>query len=380
MSEPVQPVSPDDTRGLIAEDNERYGKLDNHEIFWRNRQQWLQEQGYVLRPRYRTDWKPSWLGTDKSYWDCEDGQSFALGTVLDATRESDGLRVILKTVDISLHPYEVEIGQYLMSEERAQDPRNHCVRILDVLQDPLDPEKKIIVMPLLKLFNRPEFTTVGEVVAFLKQAIEGLHFMHDNHVAHRDISLLNVMMDAVPMYSKKLWHPQDTSSNRGFTGQAKFYTRTEFPVKYFYIDFGLSRKYNPNNGPPRELPIMGGDRSVPEFQGEGYDAPADPFRTDIYYLGNTVQQAFLGRYHGLEFIEPLVADMVQTEPEKRPTIAEVESRFDELCHKLSWRQLRGRLVDKKEDAFSRAVLGIIHALQTAKCIVKRCAPVPMPRS
>lgn len=244
---------------------------------------------------------------------------------------------------------------------------------------------------------------------------QGLHFMHDNHVAHRyvdhldalyvwlnycarDISLLNVMMDAVPMYSKKLWHPQDTSSNRGFTGQAKFYTRTEFPVKYFYIDFGLSRKYNPNNGPPRELPIMGGDRSVPEFQGEGYDAPADPFRTDIYYLGNTVQQAFLGvrrstsiafttkshpalqRYHGLEFIEPLVADMVQTEPEKRPTIAEVESRFDELCHKLSWRQLRGRLVDKKEDAFSRAVLGIIHALQTAKCIVKRCAPVPMPRS
>lgn len=92
--------------------------------------------------------------------------------MLDATRESDGLRVILKTVDISLHPYEVEIGQYLMSEERAQDPRNHCVRILDVLQDPLDPEKKIIVMPLLKLFNRPEFTTVGEVVAFLKQAIE----------------------------------------------------------------------------------------------------------------------------------------------------------------------------------------------------------------
>lgn len=80
MSEPVQPVSPDDTRGLIAEDNERYGKLDNHEIFWRNRQQWLQEQGYVLRPRYRTDWKPSWLGTDKSYWDCEDGQSFAVSS------------------------------------------------------------------------------------------------------------------------------------------------------------------------------------------------------------------------------------------------------------------------------------------------------------
>ena len=100
-------------------------------------------------------------------------------------------------------------------------------------------------------------------------------------------------MDAVPMYSKKLWHPQDMTSNSDFTGRAKHYTRTEFPVKYFYIDFGLSRKYDPGDASPRELPILGGDRSVPEFQGDGYDAPADPFPTDIYYLGNLMRQAFL---------------------------------------------------------------------------------------
>ena len=198
------------------------------------------------------------------------------------------------------------------------------------------------------------------------------------------------------MYSKKLWHPQDTTRNCDFTAQAKHYTRAEYPVKYFYIDFGLSRKYNPADGPPRELPIMGGDRSVPEFQGEGYDVPADPFRTDVYYLGNVVQQAFLHvrcliavttnsypplqQYRGLEFIEPLVADMVQIEPEKRPTIAEVEMRFDELYRKLSWWKLRGRLVDREEGAFARAVLGTIHAFQTAKFVVKRCPPVPMPRS
>lgn len=95
------------------------------------------------------------------------------------------------------------------------------------------------------------------------------------------------------MYSKKLWHPQDTTSNGDFSGPAKYGTRTECPVKYFYIDFGLSRKYDPEDGLPRELPILGGDRSVPEFQGEGYDAPADPFLTDIYYLGNTMRLAFL---------------------------------------------------------------------------------------
>ena len=91
---------------------------------------------------------------------------------MDATRISDGLRVTLKIVDTTVHPYEVEIGLLLSSEHLAQDPRNHCVRILDILEDPLDAKRKIIVMPLLKLFNMPEFTTVGEVVAFFKQAIE----------------------------------------------------------------------------------------------------------------------------------------------------------------------------------------------------------------
>ena len=91
---------------------------------------------------------------------------------MDATRVSDGTRVTLKTVDTSVHPYEVEIGRFLSSEQLAQEPRNHCVRILDVLEDPVNPKQKILVMPLLKLFNMPEFITVGEVVAFFKQAIE----------------------------------------------------------------------------------------------------------------------------------------------------------------------------------------------------------------
>ena len=74
MSEPPHPAAPCDLRSIIARGNALYGKLDDHEVSWRDRQQWLSEHGYMLRPRYRTDWKPSWLGTDKSYRDCEDGQ------------------------------------------------------------------------------------------------------------------------------------------------------------------------------------------------------------------------------------------------------------------------------------------------------------------
>ena len=44
------------------------------EFFWRDHYTWLQEQGYLLRPRYHPDWKPSWAGTKKNPRNCEDGQ------------------------------------------------------------------------------------------------------------------------------------------------------------------------------------------------------------------------------------------------------------------------------------------------------------------
>ena len=37
--------------------------LISSELFWQARQLHLEENGYLLRPRYRPDWKPSWIGT-----------------------------------------------------------------------------------------------------------------------------------------------------------------------------------------------------------------------------------------------------------------------------------------------------------------------------
>lgn len=101
------------------------------------------------------------------------------------------------------------------------------------------------------------------------------------------------MMDAAAMFPA-MWHPSAQNMKYDYSGTAKYFNRTERPPKYYYIDFGLSRKYDPKDGPPQELPIIGGDKSVPEFQGEGYDRPADPFRTDIYYLGNIMRTQFVG--------------------------------------------------------------------------------------
>jgi hypothetical protein len=51
------------------------GGLNEGETWWRDRQKWLQDCGYMLRPRYRPGWVPSWKDTKDRCWVLyEDGQ------------------------------------------------------------------------------------------------------------------------------------------------------------------------------------------------------------------------------------------------------------------------------------------------------------------
>jgi serine/threonine protein kinase len=130
------------------------------------------------------------------------------------------------------------------------------------------------------------------------------------------------------------------------------YTRTQRPLRYYFIDFGISRLYSAEDGPhPLEPPIRGDDKSVPEFQHSM--KPCDPFSTDIYYVGNVIREEMLSvghplfyipstisssfkiqKYRGFSFIRQLVADMVQDDPAKRPTIHQVAERFEKIRGKL----------------------------------------------
>jgi len=50
-------------------------KLLSHEVKWRDRQPFLKSKGYMLRPRLRPGWTPSWLSTGEDYFTCEDAAS-----------------------------------------------------------------------------------------------------------------------------------------------------------------------------------------------------------------------------------------------------------------------------------------------------------------
>jgi len=88
------------------------------------------------------------------------------------------------------------------------------------------------------------------------------------------------------------YHPCKDMRNRDLTGPAKFYTRTQRPTKYFIIDFGLSRRYDADNAAPLEDIILGGDKTVPEFQDTS--EPQNPFQTDIYYVGSLIRRDLFG--------------------------------------------------------------------------------------
>ncbi|EGN93995.1 hypothetical protein SERLA73DRAFT_115488 [Serpula lacrymans var. lacrymans S7.3] len=363
------------------------GTIRPGELWWCKHYQWLKDAGYLLRPRYSPEWVPSWQGTKKVWMECEDSRGPRVQHILDATRTFDGVFVTLKLMNKSRHPYEIEIGQLFSAEPLASDPANHCVPIYDVLQVPEDQDQAIIVMPLLRPFTKPRFDTYGEVVECLHQLFVGLQFIHKQHVAHRDCMDLNIMMDATHLFIDP-YHPQNLLMRRDYKGEARCLTRTQCPPKYFFIDFGISRRYDANNVAPLEAPIWGGDRSVPEFQKS--NKPRNPFPTDVYYLGNIVRNEFLlvmlisdGFVHvqtqdGFDFMEPLVKDMVQTDPAKRPTMDEVVARFDQILKQLSSWKLRSRVVDKEDGNITGLYRGVTHWTRRIGYIIRRLPAIPTP--
>jgi len=231
---------------------------------------------------------------------------------------------VLKKLLTQEGPYELEINKLFSTEPLSSNPRNHCVRLLDVIEFPNDPP--IIVHPLLRPFYKPPLQTYGEFVTFFAQICEAgpLHPLitptfvqlpiigrpiharksRRSSVCHhrfapilvsdmtyiRDCTLQNIMLDPSNMFPGS-FHPAVIKRSKDFRRKAKWYSRTRRPTRYLLIDFGLSRRHDPANGPPLEKPLRGGDKSAPEHQDRV--TLCNPFPTDVYYLGNLVREYYI---------------------------------------------------------------------------------------
>jgi hypothetical protein len=100
------------------------------------------------------------------------------------------------------------------------------------------------------------------------------------------------MADTQHLYDP-LPHPSFIYRSRDFLGYPRVIaSRTLKPVKYYLIDYGLSKVYKSEDAPFLENPGWGGDRSVPEFQ-TVEPHPVNPFPVDVYCVGNVARRYFL---------------------------------------------------------------------------------------
>ena len=75
-------------------------------------------------------------------------------------------------------------------------------------------------------------------------------------------------------------------------------------------------------------------------------------------------------------MKPLVANMIQPDPAKRPEMDEVITRFDAIRRGLSFRKLRSRVVDVDEDLFERVVRTTSHWKRRIGFVARRVPAVP----
>ncbi|KAF9035260.1 kinase-like domain-containing protein [Panaeolus papilionaceus] len=282
----------------------------------------------------------------------------------------DGRQVVVKYVDQDYFPFERDITAYFSSKEQRSKQENHCVELIDVLYPPplrhsgQSNSKRwnvvFLVLPLLRPVDSPPFDTFGEAIDFFRQLFEGIQFMHQHRVAHRDITFNNVMLDPSSMFPEG-FHPCSRYKRCDGHGMAKRYTRTTRPPRYVLIGFGLSHHYKSAVSDPLLPVVHGGDATVPEFRGKksGRGKKTNPFQTDIYYAGNLIRQVFDKPsskemvslwgpgFHGFRFMRHLIEKMVQDDPTKRPTIEQVVEDFELIVKELSSWKLRSRMRARK---------------------------------
>ncbi|KAJ7646701.1 hypothetical protein FB45DRAFT_821179, partial [Roridomyces roridus] len=145
----------------------------------------------------------------------------------------------------------------------------------------------------------------------------------------------------------------------GLSRDARFRNRSQHPVKYYLIDFDLSGIHNPS-GVVECMPAgYGGTPWVPEFD-EDPTKFVDPFAVDVWCLANLIrerftegQKGFHRKKRGFEFLNELLADMLNPEPAERPNMDEVLRRFSEIKANLSQPKLRSRFASVNENPVAR---------------------------
>ncbi|CAE6438512.1 unnamed protein product [Rhizoctonia solani] len=323
----------------------RPDKRSEAEERWVSFQPYLLSKGYRLRARYQPDWVPSWKGTSIKPLHCEDSLDSMPMRVLDATRVQDEQQVKLKMIVTSTEgegEHEYALLKHFSESPLRGDPSNHVVPCLDSFPIPGIDAGRFVVMPLLSSYRLIHFYNLAEVHDLLKQLFDGLLFLHENNVAHRDIASTNIMMDARHLFAEP-FHPfyQDHSLDAKRIIHPR-YSRSEKGVRYYFIDFGYAIWLRHSNAARRVVGINAREAAPEQKSGQPYD----PFPADVYQLGKLIQDDLIQMIDDLKFLLPLVHEMMRETPGQRPTLEQARNRMNTSFVGLSGWKYRWPIVPR----------------------------------
>ncbi|CAE6453751.1 unnamed protein product [Rhizoctonia solani] len=319
---------------------------------WVSFQPYLLSKGYNLRPRYQPDWVPSWKDTNTKASDCEDSVDRMPIRVMDATRIEDGEPVIIKLIVPSEDDEGLEecaVLEHFSAPPLRSHPSNHVVRCLDSFPIPGIDSGCFIVMPLLSDYGDIPFYNIAEVHEMLRQLFEGLLYIHENHVAHRDIASANIMMDARPLYDES-FHPfLQTHSPDTKRLVYPRYRRSEKKIRYYYIDFGYAKWFQDLRAARLVVGINAREPTPEQADGDPYD----PFVADIYQLGAVLRKDLIPKFNFLIPLLPLAQDMTRDNPTERPTLLAAQARMNTAFLGIPGWKYRWPIVPKYADSWER---------------------------
>nr|GAT48593.1 predicted protein [Mycena chlorophos] len=251
------------------------------ELWWVAHQPLFSSRGYELRSRYHADWIPSWIlpGGPVSQHAAEDGFHGWNNDILDATRMSDGTKVVFKR----LLTTEFELVLAVLHANISPFSRSNGVYA------PISPG------PCLHAFlqYRPRARSDFERGCLAD-------------IGLRDACRHNLMMDAsrvVPGGSHFYAHWAHPNNLR-----VRFRWRDRCsvaPVNYYFIDFGLSEYYPDGQDSAVVIGSYGQD-------GNAFVRVLAPFPAHEEYLA------------------PLLESMTTADPNVRPTAAEALKHFEKI--------------------------------------------------
>ena len=200
---------------------------------------------------------------------------------------------------------------------------------------------------------------------------------------HRDIAAANVMMDGSALYPNG-HHPVRRKFSEDAVYELTPLSRLEHPVRYFFIDFGISIRFT-EGLPPEAVGVRGRCKEAPEMS---FHVPYDALKVDVFALGTLYLKEFLEVhyflrpfvlaayhfyqvYYGLEFLQPLVDAMTQPDPAKRLTAREAMALLDNVRSRQTSTLLRWRLRSRTETTSERVVYDTVAAAREGLYHLKR---------